>query len=57
VSAIDNEVVEMVPDNIENDTRLLKSRPAQSEAKLAMESIKKKAAEEKAVEERDAREK
>lgn len=56
MSAIDNEVVEMVPDNIENDTHLLKSRPAQSEAKLAMESIKKKAAEEKAVEVRDARE-
>ena len=49
--------MEMVPDNIENDTHLGRSRPAQSEAKLAMENIQKKAAEQKAAEERDAREK
>lgn len=52
---IDTEVMEMVPDNIENDTHFLRSRPAQSEAKLAMDNIKKKAAE-KATQERDARE-
>ena len=54
VFVTDNEVTEMVPDNIESDTHLVKSRPAQLEAKLAMENIKKKNAEAKAAEEREA---
>eukprot|EP01043_Picozoa_sp_COSAG02_P065812 COSAG02_NODE_10043_length_2039_cov_1.460825_2_plen_64_part_00 len=55
VPVIDAEVMEIVPDNIENDTHFLRSRPAQSEAKLAMDNIKKKAVEEKAAQERGAR--
>lgn len=50
----DNEVMEMTPDNIENDTHFLKSRAAQTEAKLAMEDIRKQAAAAKAAEDREA---
>jgi hypothetical protein len=44
------EVVEMVPDNIESDTHLVKSRQVQAEAKLTMENIEKKAADAKEAE-------
>lgn len=49
----DNGVMEMAPDNIENDTHFLKARAAQTEAKLTMDVIKKKAAAQ-AAEDREA---